>query len=520
MATTQKHIVKKGETLAGIAGIYMIVDWKREIWDAPFNKDLRNKTKNPNKIQPGWEVHIPKIKMPAGKIYAQVGAGKWSLNRPDDLKAIKELLNKHAKSAGFKELPLTPKADNTFLTALKTFQKAKGLRADGIIAPNGNTHKALGKTPDKPDNKKVCIVTLNGKQYAADEAEISQCLKKLSNFLSKKVASVEKRITTVRNAYNILENHPYATAAVWLAGNSGYYKIAGDNLAKAESAIKDAKSKVARADAKSMLAGQKQLDIAVKHINISGGALQKTVDDSGASVDAFLEVVVVADTVATLTLEAMLTGITRNPVLASTITAGYKQALNEGFDILLKSQKYEANGGFNGAVCRVIVKSAEGRISSHAGKIISKRAAPFATKMGRYIQKTGLIGKILSKHLPGLQKYVFKKYGSGLPIVYPKLVETDIALEIVEKAANTVWSAGPPMILTYFTNWYDTYHIDICNQIVSSREKPEAAASSTEKKAMTEKVCRPLVEKFLQDYQDEIAKEVVKLMKKKAKASA
>ncbi|MVO14791.1 peptidoglycan-binding domain-containing protein [Parasedimentitalea huanghaiensis] len=518
MAATQKHIVKKGETLSEIAKAYMIVDWKKEIWAAPFNKELRKKTKVPSKIEPGWEVFVPKIKMPTGKIYAQIGLGKWSLNRPDDLKTIKQLLNKHAKSVGFKEVSMTPKVDSSFLTALKAFQKEKCLRVDGVITPDGATHKALSKPAAKKEDKRVRVIKIGGKQCAGDDSEIEKCLKQLSNSLSEQVRSVEERIASVRRAYNILHNDTIASAAVLLAGNMRYYKTAGDNLSKAETAIKKAKTKVAQIDAKSMSTGDKHRRNAITYINIAGRTLQKTVDDSGASVDAFLDVVSVADDVSTVALEIMLTLITRKPVLASAITAGYKQSLTEAFSGLLNSSKWTANGGFKGATCRVAIKSAEGVVLSKVGGAIAKRLTPFADEMGRYIQKSGLIGKVIDKNLRKMQPYLFKKYGGELLFLYPNLVEADISMKVVNKAVDVVWSTGSSSILEYFVNWYNSYHIDICNRVVKLGETPEIAGSAIEKKAKSEKVCRPLVEKFVNENLDKIGKEVVVLMKNKANA--
>ena len=116
MASTLKHTVKKGDTLSKIARTYHILDWKTEIWNAPFNRELRRKTKDPNRIEPGWEVLVPVIRMPAGKLYAAVGRGD-SLNRAEDVKTVRTMLNRHAESAGFKPVGTGPKAAGAVIPA-------------------------------------------------------------------------------------------------------------------------------------------------------------------------------------------------------------------------------------------------------------------------------------------------------------------------------------------------------------------------------------------------------------------
>jgi LysM repeat protein len=55
---TQKHTVRKGETLIKIAKSYGIADWKA-IFDAPENAKLKKERKKPEAIQPGDVLVIP-----------------------------------------------------------------------------------------------------------------------------------------------------------------------------------------------------------------------------------------------------------------------------------------------------------------------------------------------------------------------------------------------------------------------------------------------------------------------------
>src|ERR1043165_791294 len=52
------HTVMQGEYLAKIARQYGFTKWQI-LWDAPENKDLKQKRKNPNVLFPGDEVFIP-----------------------------------------------------------------------------------------------------------------------------------------------------------------------------------------------------------------------------------------------------------------------------------------------------------------------------------------------------------------------------------------------------------------------------------------------------------------------------
>ena len=52
------HIVEQGDYLSKIARTFGFVDYKT-IWDAPENKDLKEKRKNPNVLFPGDELVIP-----------------------------------------------------------------------------------------------------------------------------------------------------------------------------------------------------------------------------------------------------------------------------------------------------------------------------------------------------------------------------------------------------------------------------------------------------------------------------
>lgn len=122
MPSTISYKVRKGDTLIKIAKMHYIADWKKEIWLAPFNKDLRSQTKSPDYIQAGWIIKLPVISTRSGELYQSVGAGK-SFNRAEDVVMVKTLLNKHAVNAGFKALAVSGKADRPFVEAIKLFKR-------------------------------------------------------------------------------------------------------------------------------------------------------------------------------------------------------------------------------------------------------------------------------------------------------------------------------------------------------------------------------------------------------------
>jgi peptidoglycan hydrolase-like protein with peptidoglycan-binding domain len=74
--------------------------------------------------------------------------GKNGANRPDDIKVIQTLLNRHAPAAGFDRISEDARFGANTLKAIVAFQKAIGLRTpDGVVDPGGRTLKALAARP-------------------------------------------------------------------------------------------------------------------------------------------------------------------------------------------------------------------------------------------------------------------------------------------------------------------------------------------------------------------------------------
>lgn len=77
--------------------------------------------------------------------------GKNGANKPEDIKAIQKLLNKHAPVLGFAKLSEDARFGSNTLKAIVAFQKAIGMRSpDGVVDPGGRTLKALAAKPVAP----------------------------------------------------------------------------------------------------------------------------------------------------------------------------------------------------------------------------------------------------------------------------------------------------------------------------------------------------------------------------------
>lgn len=77
--------------------------------------------------------------------------GRNGANKPDDIKAIQKLLNRHAPAVGFDKLSENARFGNDTLKAIVAFQKSIGMRSpDGVVDPGGRTLKALAARPVEP----------------------------------------------------------------------------------------------------------------------------------------------------------------------------------------------------------------------------------------------------------------------------------------------------------------------------------------------------------------------------------
>lgn len=77
--------------------------------------------------------------------------GKNGANKPEDIKAIQKLLNRHAPVVGFDKLSEDARFGSNTLKAIVAFQKAIGIRSpDGVVDPGGRTLKALSAKPVAP----------------------------------------------------------------------------------------------------------------------------------------------------------------------------------------------------------------------------------------------------------------------------------------------------------------------------------------------------------------------------------
>jgi hypothetical protein len=70
--------------------------------------------------------------------------GKGGKNKPDDVKAIQQLLNQHKSAGGFGKLPEDGNADKKFFAAIEAFQKkVLCIKADGLVDANSKTLEGL-----------------------------------------------------------------------------------------------------------------------------------------------------------------------------------------------------------------------------------------------------------------------------------------------------------------------------------------------------------------------------------------
>src|SRR5437016_2607938 len=78
-------------------------------------------------------------------ITAPVGRG--GANHEADVRAVQALLNRHAWAAARPRVTIDGQADSATVAAIEAFQRAAGLSADGVVAPDGPTLRALEVPP-------------------------------------------------------------------------------------------------------------------------------------------------------------------------------------------------------------------------------------------------------------------------------------------------------------------------------------------------------------------------------------
>jgi hypothetical protein len=78
-------------------------------------------------------------------ITAPVGRG--GANHEADVRAVQALLNRHAWAAARPRVTIDGQADSATVAAIEAFQRAAGLPADGVVAPDGPTLRALEVPP-------------------------------------------------------------------------------------------------------------------------------------------------------------------------------------------------------------------------------------------------------------------------------------------------------------------------------------------------------------------------------------
>src|SRR5947209_12556602 len=73
--------------------------------------------------------------------------GRGGANREADVRAVQALLDRHAWSAGRPRLAVDGQAGLATVEAIESFQRAAGLPADGVVAPDSPTLHALEVPP-------------------------------------------------------------------------------------------------------------------------------------------------------------------------------------------------------------------------------------------------------------------------------------------------------------------------------------------------------------------------------------
>ena len=136
------HFVVQGEYLAKIARAYGFADF-HTIWDAPENKDLKEKRKNPNILYPGDKLVIPD---------KELGEESRATEKKHKFELQSEKLMLRIQLLDFKNKPVEGHECTLIVEGKPKEFKTK---SDGMLEEEISTDQGAGKVQDrgKPDPK-------------------------------------------------------------------------------------------------------------------------------------------------------------------------------------------------------------------------------------------------------------------------------------------------------------------------------------------------------------------------------
>lgn len=511
LPAVEKYTLRKGDTIAKVAFQHGIVNWRKDVWAAPKNRDVRKEFKEPKHATPGTVIYLPNIKAAPGQIYASVGAGKKFANRPDDVKEIKKLLNRWAEILELKQLSPDGKTNAEFFKFLRKFQKQILGRVDGVVHPKGKTFAALRQPLPKIAIGGPIEVKVGGKKYRLTHAFVEKTNKEISASLIKVGQIHLKHVEGLETqCMNICTGKGKAKDTFQIL-------LRSKNLHHFTSALKEirvCKKKIENFISNSRTTKTAKLKKVVSvryHVqdltNQAGAAFDKAMKVVAPAYQAWIDVLELTRDTSFAIVETYLAAVLANPIAAGAVVGAGKEASGQIGTAAFVYQKWKNNGGLANSIEQVIKSGRSGALWAVGGVVFGKVLGAFSTRFAKYMVSKGFTSPAF------LKGDLIKYFGvaSGPNVI--KFDTQELLREALDNAVSTVWNkSGEAYCKEYYFQIADSMKSVLESQSAKGA-KVESALGLVDKAAKSKGIQDEISAGFLKKYK----KEILKHLKSKSK---
>lgn len=362
--------------------------------------------------------------------------GKGGENASDDVKAIQEALNAHAKvNTTIPKLKADGKATSLLTKSILAFQRDVELMQSpsGLVKTGSTTLKALNQKPSKnpfagmKPTERVYLVKWQGTVRYFTEKDHKGAVELIRKRMQSNVRSLDLSLGNSKSTYDDLTNWKKlgitGTFSKWLT--PAYDKEApAKSIAKAESDLKRIKEYVNSGNPKNLVAAMlamKKIQISFDLVEADLNGLAKELGVSG-KVGEKIAVDVRDGSADVAQLILVANGV--NPTLAGAAVAGVKNVVQETANAAcLPDGEWVKRGGGGGVAIRIVfgtlMGACAGWIGGKVGKVVAGRVA-------HSVSDGVLKNSYLKKKLTTLAiRYVAKRTGTTVTVEMLKSMQPE-----------------------------------------------------------------------------------------------